>query len=57
MRCAVSRSRAASELVSVLTLCEGVARRLDRVTVDAVAALERRGVRRARLQVRVSGAE
>src|ERR1044072_4491922 len=33
-----------AELVSVLTLCEGVTRRLDRVTVDAVAVLERRGV-------------
>jgi len=32
-----------TDLVSVLTLCETVARRLDRVTVDAVAALERRG--------------
>jgi 5-methylcytosine-specific restriction protein A len=33
-----------AELVSVLTLCEAVVRRLDRVTVGAVAALERRGV-------------
>ncbi len=33
-----------AELVSVLTLCEGVTRRLDRVTVDALAVLERRGV-------------
>ena len=33
-----------AELVSVLTLCEGVTRRLDRVTVDALAALERHGV-------------
>jgi hypothetical protein len=33
-----------AELVSVLTVCEGVARRLERVTVDAVAALEGRGV-------------
>ncbi len=33
-----------AELMSVLTLCEGVTRRLDRVTVDALAALERRGV-------------
>lgn len=32
------------ELVSLLTLCEGAARRLDGITVDAVAALERRGV-------------
>src|SRR5919107_3283170 len=33
-----------AELMSVLTLCEGATRRLDRVTVDALAALERRGV-------------
>jgi Domain of unknown function (DUF222)/HNH endonuclease len=32
-----------AELVSVLTVCEGVARRLDRVSVEAVAALERHG--------------
>jgi hypothetical protein len=32
------------ELVSVLAVCEGAARRLDQVVVDAVAALERRGV-------------
>ncbi len=32
------------ELISVLTLGEGVARRLDRVTVGALADLERRGV-------------
>ena len=32
-----------AELMAVLTLCEGMTRRLDRVTVDAVAALERRG--------------
>ncbi|GEL18373.1 HNH endonuclease signature motif containing protein [Pseudonocardia asaccharolytica] len=32
------------ELVSVLTLCEGLARRLDRLVVSAVAALSRRGV-------------
>jgi 5-methylcytosine-specific restriction protein A len=31
------------ELLSVLTVCEGVARRLDRVVVGAVADLERRG--------------
>ncbi len=34
----------AHELLSVLTLCEGVGRRLDRVVVGAVADLERRGV-------------
>src|SRR3954449_7491591 len=33
-----------AELMSVLTLCEGVTRRLDRATVNAVAVLERRGV-------------
>ena len=40
---AVAESGADDELVSLLTVCEGAARRLDRVTVDAVAALERRG--------------
>src|SRR5215210_5253410 len=33
-----------AELMSVLTLCEGATRRLDRATVDAVAVLGRRGV-------------
>jgi Domain of unknown function (DUF222)/HNH endonuclease len=33
-----------AELVALLSACETVARRLDRVTVSAVAALERRGV-------------
>jgi 5-methylcytosine-specific restriction protein A len=32
------------ELLSALTLCEGMVRRLDRVTVSALADLERRGV-------------
>jgi 5-methylcytosine-specific restriction protein A len=32
------------ELVSMLTVCEGAARRLDQVVVEAVAALQRRGV-------------
>jgi Domain of unknown function (DUF222) len=32
-----------AQLISVLSLCEGMVRRLDRVTVDAVATLERRG--------------
>ena len=36
-------SGADQELLSVVTLCEGATRRLDRVTVDAVAVLERRG--------------
>ena len=40
---AVAESGSDAELVSLLTVCEGAARRLDRVTVDAVAALERRG--------------
>ncbi|MBC3191845.1 DUF222 domain-containing protein [Pseudonocardia sp. C8] len=31
------------ELLSVLTLCEGAVRRLDRVTVATIATLERRG--------------
>ena len=33
-----------AELVALLTTCAAVVRRLDRVTVDAVAALDRRGV-------------
>ena len=33
-----------AELVALLGTCESVVRRLDRVTVDAVAALDRRGV-------------
>jgi 5-methylcytosine-specific restriction protein A len=33
-----------AELVALLSMCESVVRRLDRVTVDAVAALDRRGV-------------
>ena len=36
-------SGADQELLSVVTLCEGATRRLGRVTVDAVAVLERRG--------------
>ena len=32
------------ELLSVLRLCEGVARRLDQITVDTIAVLIRRGV-------------
>ena len=39
----VAEAGSDDELVSLLTVCEGAARRLDRVTVDAVAALERRG--------------
>jgi hypothetical protein len=44
VRAAVGPGAGDGELVSVLGLCEGVVRQLDRVTVDAVAALERRGV-------------
>ena len=33
-----------AELVALLSTCESVVRRLDRATVDAVAALERRGM-------------
>ena len=40
---AVARSGSDAELVTLLTTCDAVVRRLDRVTVDAVAALERRG--------------
>lgn len=40
---AVAESGTDDELVSLLTVCEGAVRRLDRITVDAVAALERRG--------------
>jgi Domain of unknown function (DUF222)/HNH endonuclease len=36
------------ELISALTLCEGTARRLDQVTVTALADLERRGTFAAR---------
>jgi uncharacterized protein DUF222/HNH endonuclease len=39
----VAESGTDDELVSMLTLCEGAARRLDAVTVAAVTALERRG--------------
>ncbi len=41
---AVAQSGADHELVSLLTLCEGATRQLDRVTVDTIAALDRRGV-------------
>ena len=39
----VVESGADHELLSVITLCEGATRRVDRVTVDAVAVVERRG--------------
>ena len=32
-----------ADLIAAMTVCEGVVRRLDGVTVDAVAAVERRG--------------
>jgi hypothetical protein len=41
---AVAESGGDGELVGVLTRCEAAVRRLDRVTVDVVAGLERRGV-------------
>jgi hypothetical protein len=40
----VTESGSDAELVSVLATCEGVVRRLDRVAVDAIAVLGRRGV-------------
>ena len=40
---AVAQSGSDAELVGLLSTCEAVVRRLDRVTVDAVAALDRRG--------------
>jgi hypothetical protein len=33
-----------AELLSALTLCEGVTRRLDRLTLATISTLERRGV-------------
>jgi hypothetical protein len=39
-----TESASDAELVSVLATCESVVRRLDRVAVDAIAVLERRGV-------------
>jgi Domain of unknown function (DUF222)/HNH endonuclease len=53
---AVAESGADDELVSLLTVCEGAARQLDRVTVDAVAALERRGTFRDRGYKSTAGA-
>ncbi|MGH3567694.1 MAG: DUF222 domain-containing protein [Pseudonocardia sp.] len=41
--CAAAHSGADEELLSVLTLCEGVHRRLDQVTVGTIATLQRRG--------------
>ena len=44
------------ELVALLSTCDTVVRRLDRVTVDAVAVLERRGVFAERGYTSVSAA-
>ena len=41
--CATAASGADDELVGLLAVCEATARRIDRIAVDAVAALERRG--------------
>jgi hypothetical protein len=41
---ALAESGSDDDLIAVLGLCEGATRRLDRAVVDAVAALERRGV-------------
>jgi 5-methylcytosine-specific restriction protein A len=41
---AVAGSGSDAELLSLLTVCDGVSRQLDRTVVEAVAALERRGV-------------
>ena len=41
---AVAESGADAEVVAVVTRCEAAVRRLDRISVDAVAGLERRGV-------------
>ena len=40
---AAAGSSSDAELVALLSTCESVVRRLDRATVDAVAALDRRG--------------
>ena len=44
LRAAAGPAASDDELLSVLTLCEGVTRQVDRVAVDAVASLQRRGV-------------
>jgi hypothetical protein len=41
---AVAESGADHQLVSLLTLCEGATRQLDRITVDAIAVLDRRAL-------------
>jgi hypothetical protein len=40
---AVAGSGGDAELLSLLRLCEGAARQLDRTVVEAVAGLQRRG--------------
>ena len=40
---AVAASGSGDELIALLTACEATSRRLDQITVDAVAALERDG--------------
>jgi hypothetical protein len=40
---AAAGSATDDELISLLAVCEGTVRQLDRITVDAVAGLERRG--------------
>ena len=44
----VATAGADADRVSVLTMCEGMARQLDQVTVATVAGLERDGVFAAR---------
>jgi hypothetical protein len=52
----VTESGSDAELVALLSTCETVVRRLDRVTVDTVAVLERRGVFAERGYTSVSAA-
>lgn len=55
--CAAGESGASdNELLSVLTLCEGTSRRLDRLAVGTVAALQRRGTFTERGYKSVAGA-
>src|SRR6187200_822691 len=44
LRTATGNMASDDELVSALTVCEATARQLDRIVVDTVAALQRRGV-------------
>src|SRR6187200_1535581 len=43
LRTATGNMASDDELVSALTVCEATARQLDRIVVDTVAALQRRG--------------